>query len=1186
MVKWGIRSSRGKEKTVSSYHYKDQAKGRGGKSSRSNRRGYDKREYDNDDGDDDGSYYSQQSSDLDEEGGRAGDYRDDKEAEEEVYDGEEEDEADDDFEADENDDPEGRMRPPNRQRELVTRDQVLGELRAQAAADALGKSLEQMGYNLDNCDSFYSLSDQENAVDQRYMIQSQPSADLTRSSAKKPRPNNKKSKKKKNKKVSSAHSRCTAASDDEDGDEEEESTVMYGRSYRGDFEETYADSFTEMSDEFTYGDESSFATGISSRFTRLKKPSGKKTMRKQRAATIKSKKHRTTKRSGGGRDNETYYTRDGESSYGRTIDESSTISSVSSRSDDDDALTEYTEPTCRGGRRMKKAEQKQKRRGGGGRRRGGAAAMRAIEEEKDFGRSSSNCNRLEPLSKRAAEIMKRNDSDRFSGSSQIGAMRSIDSFMDNDNVEDAREQDTGTTMPIEKEKSAPKKNAKKSSANHIEEDKTSKKSSRKHRKLPSDESLYSDQESTDNKERFDANEKHIVSESDDKKTVDEQRDEEDGSLSGNESFSDGESEEDVVSADKKPETANDSKDAKKSTKKEAPSMTMASFWPKQFMSLRGKKKTAEVLHQSEKAKPASETSEAHEEKRSSSFNETPSVQLIDDVSQKDNDKCRVGIVSPPRHSRKEGSDASLIPELLKSQDSESLLTTKKDNDNPDPKSKVTPDTTQAGTSIGLLEVATMAALIPLAPFAAAYSCYTADTTQSLIKSANCTDTACAEPGTPNNMGESDNHTRSTTKSRPNKKKRSSKLSRHGVRPVNSNDPSLVSSKSRRSQKSRNSKSKEMDVPVDTQMDFTSIIGTKDGVISNEAPPTTRIQEEQEGFESFLPGSLESQTQAESVASSLKKQAKGKQRSKRWLPKLRFRSHKKKSLDDNAGCVADTEKARDSMPPLPVNNAALEMPAQYPSARVPSTLPKLKMNRKNSAGVDSTKALQSFYAETPTSTPEMIVENEIQNTQTPEGNLRGFDSSTGSNSVVREGSDVAKHPANERKSKIIQNKSKNKNKNKKEASGKEDAKFDPATATEEELLKYYDLGQTLSEVIDARETLEHAYGKTSGGASFDDTIDEQLVELLTHMAEMDQDDAVEIEAAIKKLKKHARKLGISERDLLFSAKSAEEGTMANPPVPQRKIRAPSPVPAPVAAPAPKVGFGDKVLDAFEGYFGRT
>lgn len=1184
MVKWGIRSSRGKEKDVSSYRYKDQAKGRGGKSSSSSRREHDKREYNYDDDDDDSSA-SQQSSDLDEDesyvprGGRAGDYRGDNEVDEELYDGEGEDEEDDDFGADENDDPEGRVRPPNRQRELVTRDQVLGELRAQAAADALGKSLEQMGYNLDNCDSFYSLSDQENAVDQRYMIQSQPSVDLTRSSAKKRRSNNKKSKKKKNKKLSSAQSRYTVASDDEEDDDEEESTVMYGRSYRGDFEETYADSFTEMTDDFSYGDESSLS-GMSSRFTRFKKPSGKKPMRKQRAATIKSKKHRATKRGGGGRDSETYYTRDGESSYGRTIDESSTISSVSSGSEDDDALTEYTEPTRRGGRRLKKTDQKNKRRGGRGSGRG--AVMRAIEEEeKEFGRSFGNHNRREgppPLSKRAAEIMKRNDSDRFSGSSQIGAMRSVDSFVDDDNAENVRVQDTGIKIPTKKEKSAPKKAAKKASATDMGEDKTPKKSSRKHRKLPSDESLYSDQESTDNNGNFDATKKHSASESDNKKTADEQRDEEDGSLSGNESFSDGESEEEIVGANKKLETAYVSKDTEK-----------ASFWPKQFMALRGKKKTTELLLESEKAKL---TVESNEEKNSS---ETTSVQLIDDMSAKNNDEFRGGIASPPKHFRKEGSDVSLIPELLKSQDSETYETTKKDNNNSDPNTNVAPVTTQAGNSIGLLEAATMAALIPLAPFAAAYSCYASDATQSLIKSANCTDTACTDTACTDTAcaeqetskaEDNDNLTRSTTKSHSSKRKKMSKSSKHGVRSTKSSDPSLVSSKSRRSQKSSNSKPKEADVPVDTEVDFTSIIGTKAGGVSSEAPPAARIQEELEGFESFLPVSLDGQTQAESVASSLKRQPTGKKKNKRWLPKLSFRSHKKKSTDNKAVCVVDTEKARDAMPPLPVNNATLGMPPQHPNTRVPSTLPKPSMNRKDSAGIDSTKALQSFYTETPKSAPEMIVEDELKNALTPDGNLRVFDSdklssTNGGDKVAREDSDFAKLPLRETKSKKSQNKNKNRSKsrNKKQASGKEDAKFDPATATEEELLKYYDLGQTLSEVIDARETLENAYGRTSGGASFDHTIDEQLVELLTHMAEMDEDDAVEIEAAIKKLKKHARKLGISERDLLFSAKSAEEGTTADPPVPEKKT------PPPVPAPAPTVGFGDKVLDAFEGYFGR-
>jgi predicted GIY-YIG superfamily endonuclease len=134
---------------------------------------------------------------------------------------------------------------------------------------------------------------------------------------------------------------------------------------------------------------------------------------------------------------------------------------------------------------------------------------------------------------------------------------------------------------------------------------------------------------------------------------------------------------------------------------------------------------------------------------------------------------------------------------------------------------------------------------------------------------------------------------------------------------------------------------------------------------------------------------------------------------------------------------------------------------------------------------------------------------------------------------------------------------------------------------EDILKNYDLDQTLSDVMGARQTLENAYGRHSGGGSFTDhTIDEQLVELLAHMAEMNHDDAYEIEAAIKKLKKHARKLGISEGDLLFSVKSAEESALTmtgagedEPFSPRENIQSPH-------------TFGDKMLDAFEGYFGRN
>ena len=1162
MVKWGIRS-RGKAREESTaYRYRDQGKGRG--------KGYnprEDREYEY--SDEEASYGSQQSDE--------GEARD----AEERYDDE-----------DEENDFEERVKVSykgDRQRELVTRDQVLGELRAQAAADALGKSLEQMGYNLNNCDSFYSLSDKEDAVDQRYMmIQSQPSIDNTRQIAAKKR----RSKKKKKKNKSSAQSRYTLPSDDE-----EEDSTMYGRSY-GDLE-TYGESFTEVTDDFSYGDESSLTTGMSASYTRFTgKKSGKFRKHASRAAASKSKKHRNK---GRGRDNETYYTRGTEWD---SIDESSTISSVSEGSG---VETEYTEPTRRGRRNNKKADQKHKRRG-----RGGGDDMRAIEEEDSVEKDSWERQEA-PINKRAAEILKRNDSGRFSGSSQIGAMRSMESSIDDveEVKEDILESATATKLEKKKEKISAKKSKKKSSSmktgsssdhDHDEEEEAPKKSPRKHHKSQSFESeSFSDESAVDKRE---APKKRSTKSHPDKAVETENHDGKEKKQSDNNT----EKKADATITSKKAGEATAvtkkkevRKEAQKVPEKETAAAPGIIFWPRQFLSLRSKKKATEVLQESTSEKLLAEKKDATDDKKI--YKETTNSQLIDvdDASSTQSQKLPREPKKSKRESRsrsksptkakkntsrrtenttqsnhaKEPFDSFVLPELLNSQDSVAFVTKEADS-NPKTTAKAAPPA-QTGSSIGLREVAAMAAMLPLAPLAAAYSCYTAESTQSLIKSANCSDIACNTVGSPNAQDDDDDHTRSSKK-----KKKSSKSSKHDDQSVKTSDCSLKSSKSKRSHKStiseHTNESSKKDLPVDSKVASSLDLPTG-GASSINEPPAARIQEESEGFESFLPGSLGDQGQPESAATpgytissilpfSKKGQSSTKQskkssdkkktkKSKLWVPKLRFGSNNKKKSDDKVVYVVELpQKAKDTIPPPlppPASNAKQGKPPQPLKARVPDRLPFLKLSRKNSAGADSMKALKSFHVETPTNAQQMIAEDEIPNTRAPEGNIRLFNRSKPSTADLDFEDSLLLDTMNQEK--------------------KGNAEFDPATATEEELLKYYDLGQTLSEVIDARETLEHAYGLASGGGSFDHTIDEQLVELLTHMAEMDQDDVVEIEAAIKKLKKHARKLGISERDLLFSVKSAEENSMPG-------TDEPSAGPASIPP-----GFGDKMMGAFEGYFGR-
>ena len=383
---------------------------------------------------------------------------------------------------------------------------------------------------------------------------------------------------------------------------------------------------------------------------------------------------------------------------------------------------------------------------------------------------------------------------------------------------------------------------------------------------------------------------------------------------------------------------------------------------------------------------------------------------------------------------------------------------------------------------------------------------------------------------------------------------------------------------------------ESNAAADTQLELSKVLCVAAKEVPNAEPSAPRIQEEVEGFESFLPGSLDDQTQSEESMGkkSVKKQLTdkwkpviGKKKIKRWLPNISRRFQKKKNSSRKTVPAMDptvtATDATSSLPSKSVGNTTIGMPPLHQNGRVPSTLPRLMLDRKTSAGVDSMKAVHSLCTDTPKAASEMIMGEEIHNRMIPDGNVHKSKPSSMSNGdkLIREGSDFARllsQNDGQSKRKAIGKSHTNKQTN-------EDAIFDPATATEEELMKYYDLGQTLSEVLEARETLENAFGIANGGGSFDDTIDEQLVELLAQMAELDQDDAIEIEAAIKKLKKHARKLGISERDLLFSVKSTEEGTnVADNPGVRTKTSSTSRAAA--------VGFGDKVLNAFNSYFGSS
>jgi hypothetical protein len=208
--------------------------------------------------------------------------------------------------------------------ELVTRDQVLDELRAQAAAEALGKSLEQMGYNLDNCDSFYSLSDKEEQ-NQRYNISRHNSeaSDRSKLGSTTKRRQMTKSKTKK-KKTKSPRSRHSAPLDDYDEEFTLREDLSGHRHSFGEYE-TYVSS--SDSDVDYSEDETSFTTGLETALTgktsRYSRFTGKKSALTRKSA--KSKRHKK-------RDHETYYSRGtkcttGESSYGKTLHTNSSLSS-------------------------------------------------------------------------------------------------------------------------------------------------------------------------------------------------------------------------------------------------------------------------------------------------------------------------------------------------------------------------------------------------------------------------------------------------------------------------------------------------------------------------------------------------------------------------------------------------------------------------------------------------------------------------------------------------------------------------------------------------------------------------------------------------------------------------------------------------------------------------------------------
>ena len=536
---------------------------------------------------------------------------------------------------------------------------------------------------------------------------------------------------------------------------------------------------------------------------------------------------------------------------------------------------------------------------------------------------------------------------------------------------------------------------------------------------------------------------------------------------------------------------------------------------------------------------------------------------------------------------------------------------------------------------GLFALATMAAMIPLAPLAAAYTCYKAEGTQSLMQSVNCADGSSIQEEDKHGSKErdDDDHTHHT---------RSSRKSRKSNATVRTSERSTKSSKSRRS--SRNEKSNEgssrsgrdsvrdsvhrdsvrpdrdsvpqakisspkSSSPKSRKGSFSPLRGHFSKATPHRAAPLedpdlpkTQIEEAAEGFESFLPKTFDTQCLVDAaeltgyafspVAKSSKQassahnasegdtpsQAKNK-KLKRWIPKLHFGSNKKTHDSVEYPVEASDQTTK------PETNGENKNQA-------PDRLPFLKLGKKSAAPVDnlSTSALQSnirAVVRGPAPTNQVarpqrrVLEEIVVPNLADQEDFGLFSCSKASTACAQiaedddddDDLDIDNSLLSEFEGLALDALHKKKWKQKKK-------EFNASTASREEILKYYDLGQTLSDVMDARQTLENAYGLASGGGSFDHTIDEQLVELLTHMAEMDQNDVVEIEAAIKKLKKHARKLGISERDLLFSVKSAEESALSlNNDDYDLLSRNRS------SHNRDTPNFGERVLDAFEGYFGR-
>lgn len=528
-------------------------------------------------------------------------------------------------------------------------------------------------------------------------------------------------------------------------------------------------------------------------------------------------------------------------------------------------------------------------------------------------------------------------------------------------------------------------------------------------------------------------------------------------------------------------------------------------------------------------------------------------------------------------------------------------------------------------SISMFGLAAMAAMVPLAPLAAAYTCYTADRTQSFLTNGTaCIDHTCkdmeaqsmecAKMDDMEVVEEKDDkdHTRSSRKRRhkPAQKenpinqrdedqgslkslagsKRSSRLAQFVER---MDGEAMPISKALRSPKAHACRSKSDDAKMPksnstggsrSKKSLTKILphcGSKHDALK------AYIQEAPEGFESFLPsaGTLETQCLSISDTTTFTSQAlstipvtpgrgltvhsglqqncdTARKKSKRWLSKLPFGSNRRTDEKSNTNGLAEAV-AVNQMHQVAVNNTS------RPRAPPVMSMASKKAAANGENNMSSTKALSSFWAEKPSfsakaSNRKPKMESK-KNQLSPDGEIIPF-SCSGKSSAVCGQVDEGEGSLLEDQSLLseFENIAMEALRKKSQAQVKNlGPGFDQTQATHEDLLKYYDLGQTLSDVIDARQTLEHAYGMHSGGNSFDHTVDDQLVELLTHMAEMDQDDVVEIESAIKKLKRHARKLGISERDLLFSVKSAEESALSI---------------------TGEESFSSKMIDAIEGYFG--